>query len=328
MNVGTLVWVVTMAAVVGILSADLVIVSRRPHRPSATESTRWVLFYITLALLFGALVWSVWGGEFAAEFYAGWITEYSLSVDNLFVFAIIMARFAVPPELQQSVLIIGIMIALALRAFFILLGAAAITRFSDVFYLFGLLLIWTAWKLATDGEEDEEFQENGLIKLVGRVLPATPDYHGLRLRVRIDGQRLWTPLVVVMIAIGTTDLLFAVDSIPAVFGLTQEPYLVFTANAFALMGLVQLFFLLGGLLDRLRYLSKGLSVILAFIGAKLIVEALSENSLPFINGGEPLQGLPHIPVWFSLAVIVVVLGATALLSMLADRRDRRMAADG
>lgn len=323
MDVTPLVWVLTVVGVLGILGTDLVLVSRRPHKPTVREASRWVAFFVALAAVFGGLVWVVWGPQFAAEFYAGWLTEYSLSLDNLFVFVIIMARFAVPAALQQTVLIIGIILALLLRGLFIAAGAFVIERFSSVFFLFGAFLLWTAWTLLRGGDEEEEFEENVLIRWVGRVLPITPDYHGVRLRVTIDGTRLWTPMLVVMIAIGTTDLLFALDSIPAIFGLTKEPYLVFTANAFALMGLVQLFFVLGGLLDRLRYLNVGLAVILAFIGVKLILEALHTNSLPFINGGEPVPWAVELPVAISLGFIVMVLAVTAVASLLADRQERQ-----
>jgi tellurite resistance protein TerC len=322
MNVTPLAWVLTLVGVVAILGTDLVLVSRRPHKPTVREAARVVVFFVLLAVAFGGLVWAVWGSQYAAEFYAGWLTEYSLSLDNLFVFVIIMARFAVPAALQQTVLIIGILLALVLRGIFIAAGAFVIERFSSVFFLFGAFLIWTAWTLLRGGDEEEEFEENALIRWVGRVVPLTPDYHGVRLRVTIDGAQLWTPMLIVMIAIGTTDLLFALDSIPAIFGLTKEPYLVFTANAFALMGLVQLFFVLGGLLDRLRYLNVGLSVILAFIGVKLILEALATNTLPFINGGEPVEWAPEIPVAASLGVIVLVLLTTAAASLLVDRRER------
>jgi tellurite resistance protein TerC len=322
MNVTPVAWVLTVVGVIAILVTDLVLVSRRPHKPTVREATRVVVFFVLLALAFGGLVWAVWGSTYAAEFYAGWLTEYSLSLDNLFVFVIIMARFAVPAALQQTVLIIGILLALVLRGVFIAIGAFVIERFSSVFFLFGAFLIWTAWTLMRGGDEEDEFQENALIRWVGRVVPLTPDYHGVRLRVHVDGRRLWTPMLIVMIAIGTTDLLFALDSIPAIFGLTKEPYLVFTANAFALMGLVQLFFVLGGLLDRLRYLNLGLAVILAFIGVKLILEALATNSLPFLNSGEPVEWAPEISVAVSLGVIVVVLAVTAAASLLVDRRER------
>jgi tellurite resistance protein TerC len=323
MNVTPLAWTVTVVGVMAILVTDLLLVSRRPHKPTVREAARVVVFFVLLALAFGGLVWAVWGSRYAAEFYAGWLTEYSLSLDNLFVFVIIMARFAVPAALQQTVLIIGILLALVLRGVFIAVGAFVIERFSSIFFLFGAFLIWTAWTLLRGGDEEEEFEENALIRWVGRVVPITPDYHGVRLRVSVDGVRLWTPMLIVMIAIGTTDLLFALDSIPAIFGLTKEPYLVFTANAFALMGLVQLFFVLGGLLDRLRYLNVGLAVILAFIGVKLVLEALATNSLPFLNAGEPVEWAPEISVAVSLGVIVVVLGVTAAVSLLVDRRQRQ-----
>jgi tellurite resistance protein TerC len=320
-NVSGVVWVVTVAAVLGILLADLAIVSRRPHKPTVREATAVVSFFVALAVAFGGVVWLVWGPQYAAEFYAGWLTEYSLSLDNLFVFVIIMARFAVPPALQQTVLLIGIILALVLRGAFIAAGAFVIARFSGVFFLFGAFLIWTAWQLIRGGDEESEFEENALIRWVGRVVTLTPDYHGARLRVVVDGAKHWTPMLVVMVAIGTTDLLFALDSIPAIFGLTQQPYLVFTANAFALMGLVQLFFLLGGLIDRLRYLNVGLAIILAFIGVKLIVEALHNNSLPFINDGQPVPWAPAVPVSVSLGFIVLTLLGTAAASLLADRRE-------
>jgi tellurite resistance protein TerC len=321
MDVTPLVWVLTIAGALGILLTDLMLVSRRPHKPSMGEAARWVAFFVTLAVLFGGLVWAVWGSRHAAEFYAGWLTEYSLSLDNLFVFVIIMARFAVPAALQQTVLIIGIILALVLRGLFIAAGAFVIERFSGVFFLFGAFLIWTAWGLVRGGDEEEEFEENVVIRWIGRVVTLTPDYHGVRPRVVIDGVKHWTPMLVVMVAIGTTDLLFALDSIPAIFGLTKEPYLVFTANAFALMGLVQLFFLLGGLLDRLRYLNVGLAVILAFIGVKLIFEALHTNSLPFINDGQPVEWAPVVPVGVSLGFIIVTLIVTAAASIVMERRE-------
>ena len=323
MDVTPLAWVLTVAAVLGILVTDLVLVSRRPHKPSVGEAAKVVAFFVLLAIAFGGLVWVVWGAQYAAEFYAGWLTEYSLSLDNLFVFVIIMARFAVPAALQQTVLIIGIILALVLRGAFIAAGAFIIERFSGVFFLFGAFLIWTAWGLMRGGDEESEFEENALIRWIGRVVTLTPDYHGVRLRVIIEGVKHWTPMLVVMVAIGTTDLLFALDSIPAIFGLTKEPYLVFTANAFALMGLVQLFFLLGGLLDRLRYLNVGLAVILGFIGVKLIFEALHTNSLPFLNNGQPVEWAPVIPVSVSLAFIVVTLLVTAAASLVADRREHQ-----
>jgi tellurite resistance protein TerC len=322
-TVSPLAWAATIVGILVVLAVDLLIIGRRPHAPSMRESTLWVCFYVTLAVLFGVAVLLVAGSTAGGEFFAGYLTEYSLSIDNLFIFVIIMSRFAVPAEYQQKVLLVGILLALLMRGIFIALGAAAISAFSWVFYLFGAFLVYTAWKLARHNEGDEEFRENAVLRMVGRVLPTTDEYHGSALTTRLDGRRLVTPMLVVMIAIGTTDLLFALDSIPAIFGLTKEPYLVFTANAFALMGLRQLYFLLGGLLNRLVYLSYGLAVILAFIGVKLVLEALHENSLPFINGGEHVEGVPEIPIWLSLGVIVVTLAITTVLSLAKSARDRR-----
>jgi tellurite resistance protein TerC len=317
-------WIVTIAVLVALITFDLLIVARRPHEVSMGEAARWIVFYIGLAVLFGVGIWVVSGGQYAGEFFAGWLTEYSLSVDNLFVFVIIMTRFAVPRVYQQTVLLIGIVMALVMRGIFIALGAAAISAFSWVFYIFGAFLIYTAIKLARHGEENEsDYHENAVLRWSKRVLPTTTEYHGTKLVTKIDGKRMVTPMLIVMIAIGTTDLLFALDSIPAIFGLTKEPYIVFTANAFALMGLRQLYFLIGGLLQRLVYLSIGLAVILGFIGVKLIMEALHDNSLPFINGGEPIEAVPHIPIWVSLGVIVVTLAVTTVASLAKTRRDAR-----
>lgn len=321
MDVSPAVWGATLAGILAVIAIDLVAVSRRPHRPTMRESTAWVFFYIALALAFGAVVAVAFGSRYGGEFYAGWLTEYSLSVDNLFVFVIIMSRFRVPATAQQTVLIIGVILALVFRGIFIALGAAAIARFSWVFYLFGAFLLYTAYKLFShDEDEEDEFKENALLRLVRRVVPTAPDYDGIRLRTTVAGRLLFTPMLVVMVAIGSTDVLFALDSIPAIFGLTKEPYLVFTANAFALMGLVQLYFLLGGLLDRLVFLGRGLALVLAFIGVKLVLEALHTNTLPFINGGEPVSWAPEIPITLSLVVIVVILGVTAVASLLHTRR--------
>lgn len=324
MNVSGLVWAGTLVALTAILVIDLVVIGRRPHEPSVRESSLWVGFYVGLALLFGAGLWLTAGAKAAGEFYTGWLTEYSLSVDNLFVFVIIMARFAVPRQYQQKVLLIGIVLALIMRGGFIAAGAALISQFSWVFYIFGAFLIYTAINLARQGEPDEdEFTENVLIRWSRRALPISNGYDGAKLTTHENGRRLFTPMLIVMIAIGTTDLIFALDSIPAIFGITQEPYLVFTANVFALMGLRQLYFLLGGLLDRLIYLSIGLAVVLGFIGVKLVLEALADNSLPFINGGEHVGWAPHIPIWLSLMVILGTLGVATVASLVKSSRDRR-----
>lgn len=312
---------ITCAVLVIILLADLAVVAKRPHVPSAREASLWVGFYVVLALAFAGLLLVVADVATAGAFVAGWVTEYSLSVDNLFVFVLIMSKFAVPAKFQQRVLMIGIIVSLILRTAFILLGAAVIERFSWVFFIFGGFLIYTAVTLVTDhSKEDDEFKENLIIRTARRVLPISPTYDGGRLWTRVSSKRMLTPMLIVFLSIGTTDLLFALDSIPAIFGLTQDPFIVFTATVFALMGLRQLYFLLGGLLERLSLLSYGLAVILAFIGVKLIFEALHENDLPFINGGEPVEWAPVIPIWGSLVFIGATLVITTVASLMINRR--------
>jgi tellurite resistance protein TerC len=321
MDVPFFVWALTIAVIVGMLVFDFVGHVRTPHAPTLRESAIWSAVYVGIAVVFGLLVLWFSGARYAGEYFAGYITEKSLSVDNLFVFVLIMATFAVPRALQQKVLLFGITFALALRTVFILVGAAAIENFSWVFYLFGAILIYTAWVQARSGGhgEDEDFQENAVLRVVRRILPTTEEYHSDRMTVRLDGRRLITPLAVALIAIGTADVIFAVDSIPAIFGLTQETYLVFAANAFSLLGLRQLYFLIDGLLDRLVYLSYGLAVILGFIGAKLVIHALHTNELPFVNGGEHVTAIPEISTPVSLAVILGTLVVTTAAS-LARRR--------
>ncbi len=323
MTVPTLAWILTIAAILGMLAIDYVGHVRKAHTPSLKEAARWSAGYVGVALVFGVIVWAVWGGDYGEQYFAGYITEKSLSVDNLFVFVLIMSSFRVPREYQQKVLLTGITIALVLRTVFILIGAAAIANFSWVFYLFGLFLVWTAIaQLRHAKDHDEEFTENAVLRFVRRVMPTTDTYVGDRLTTRIDGKRYITPMLIVMIAIGSADLLFAVDSIPAIFGLTEETYLVFAANAFSLLGLRQLFFLVDGLLDRLVYLGYGLAAILGFIGIKLLVHAMHTNELPFINGGEHVTVIPEIPTELSLGVIVVVLTITTAASLYRDRRTR------
>lgn len=313
--------VVTLAVLAVFFVVDLLVIGRRPHVPSTGECLRHIAFFVVMALIFGGLVWWVSGSGPAIEFYSGWLTEYSLSIDNLFVFVIIMGNFAVPRDLQKYVLSIGITIALVLRGIFILAGTALITRFTWVFFIFGVFLLYTAWSMVSGkGEEDEEYHENGLIKALRKVIPITNEYDGEHLRITRNGTRFFTPLLVVFLAIGTTDVMFAFDSIPAIFGLTKDPFIVFTSNVFALLGLQQLYFLLGSLLDKLIYLPYGLAVVLAFIGVKLIMEALHGNTLPFINGGQPLEAVPDIPTWASLLVIVLAVGIAALASILKSRR--------
>ncbi|MBU2665769.1 TerC family protein [Actinoplanes bogorensis] len=325
MTVSAWVWIVTLVAVVIVLTVDLLIIGRRPHEPSMKESGGWVAFYIALALAFGLGLWFLAGPQPAVEFYTGWLTEYSLSVDNLFIFMIIMARFAVPRQFQQKVLLIGIVLALVMRGLFIAAGAALIAQFSWVFYIFGAFLVYTAITLLKEGENDEDdFKENVLIRWAKRALPVSSSFDSGRMTVVTEtGKRLFTPMLIVMIAIGTTDLLFALDSIPAIFGITKEPYLVFTANVFALMGLRQLFFLLGGLLERLVFLNYGLAAVLAFIGVKLFLEALHTNTIPFVNGGDGVHWAPEIPIWLSLLVIIGTLGVATVASLIKSSRDRK-----
>ncbi|MDQ4117771.1 MAG: TerC family protein [Actinomycetota bacterium] len=329
MSVPIWIWLVTIGGLVAIILADLFLVDHKPHAVTIVEVTRWVLFYIALAVAFGAVVWWWQGGQYAGEFFAGYITEYSLSVDNLFIFLIIMSAFKVPVVHQHRVLLVGIVIALIMRGLFIAVGAAAIEQFSWVFYLFAVFLLYTAASLVKQavGHEDEEWKEGRVLRWLRKAFPVTDDYHGAKTTVKIDGKRWLTPMLVVMVAIGLTDIMFALDSIPAIFGLTQESYLVFTANAFALMGLRQLYFLLGGLLKKLVFLSYGLAVLLAFIGVKLALHALHENEVPFINGGEPLP-VPEIGIALSLGVIVGVLAVTTIASLVAVRIKPELAEQG
>ncbi len=323
MDVPTWVWWTTIVVTVAILAFDIVIIGRRPHEPSMKEVSTALGIYIAAAAVFGVGVAHFSGFEYGSEFFAGWVTEYSLSIDNLFIFIIILNRFAVPREYQQTALLVGIVLALVMRAVFIVAGAAAINTVSWIFYVFGAFLVYTAVRLARErmhDEEDDDYQENRLIKAVERRFPATAEYHGTKLFGIEDGKRLITPMFIVIMTLGTTDLLFALDSIPAIYGLTEEPYLVLTANIFALMGLRQLYFLIGGLLERLIFLSYGLALLLAFIGVKLILNALHENELPFLNGGRPVEWAPDIPIWVSLAVILVTLAVTAGASLLVRER--------
>jgi tellurite resistance protein TerC len=304
----------------------VLVIGRRPHEPSTREVSRDLALYIGAAVLFGIGVWVFAGGESGGEFFAGWLTEYSLSVDNLFIFIIIMSKLQVPRQYQQTALLVGIVIALVMRGIFIAVGAAAINQFSWVFYLFGLFLVWTAYQLAKDDDLDEsQYDEPRIVRYAQTHLPVTEKWNGVKLSVKENGKRLYTPMFIVVLSLGVTDLLFALDSIPAIYGLTKEPYLVLTANVFALMGLRQLYFLIGDLLQRLVYLSYGLAVLLAFIGVKLILHAMHENELPFVNGGEPVSWAPDIPIWLSLVAIVGILGVTTVLSLAKDSRDRRAA---
>lgn len=312
MDVSMTLWVLTILGLCALIAVDFFI-GRKPHDVSIKEAGIWTVVWIVLAALFGVglLIWG--GGQAGGEFFAGFITEKSLSVDNLFVFILIMAKFSVPSHLQQRVLLFGVLIALVLRAIFIAAGAAVIANFSWVFYIFGAFLIYTAWKLiqeARSGDDEEEWEENRLLKAAERKFGVADQYHGTKLFIQKNGKKIMTPLMIVMLAIGTTDVLFAMDSIPAIFGLTQDPYIVFTANAFALMGLRQLYFLIGGLLKKLVHLSYGLSVILGFIGVKLVLHALHENGVH----------VPEISIPVSLGVICGVLVITTITSLMATKK--------
>ncbi|GAA0405275.1 TerC family protein [Microbispora corallina] len=312
MNFPLWVWLAVILGLMVVVAVDLWIVDRgEPREFSVRQAGIWVGFYVCLAVLFGVVL-SIWaGGQAGGEFFGGYLTEYSLSIDNLFVFFIIMSRFGVPRIYQHKVLLVGIVLALVMRGVFIAIGAAALTRFSWLFYVFGVFLVYTAYTLIRDhGKGEEEFTENLLLRWARRLFPTTSDYVGSRVTVRVDGRRMVTPMLIVMIAIGTTDLLFALDSIPAIFGLTKDAFIVFSANAFALMGLRQLYFLLGGLLQRLVYISYGLAFILGFIGVKLIVEQLHDSHVSWA---------PQIPIWVSLTVIGATMTVTTIASLLKAR---------
>jgi tellurite resistance protein TerC len=320
-EISTVEWAVTIGITCAVLLFDVVVIARDPHEPSFRECAVALSIYIGAAVLFGVWIWAAHGHDMGVQFYAGWLTEYSLSIDNLFVFIILMAALRVPREYQQEALMVGIILALIFRGIFIALGYQLIENFAWVFYLFGAFLVWTAVSLVRSyrSHEDEHPEDNRVVRFAQNHLNVGEEFRGLRLWYQQNGVRVVSPMLIVIIALGTTDLLFALDSIPAIFGITEEPYLVFTANVFALMGLRQLYFLLGGLLKRLIYLSLGLSFILAFIGVKLVLHALHTNEVPFINGGEPLD-VPEISALLSLAVIILTLTVTAVASLLASRK--------
>ena len=322
-------WGILALVAIGLVALDFLGHARNPHPPTAAEAARWTLFYVGLAAVFGVGIWLTNGWLYAQEFYAGWAMEWSLSVDNLFVFILILKAFRVPRENQQKALLFGIVIALLLRLVFILLGAALVARFSWVFFIFGVWLLWTAFsqikETATGGGDEEEYEENAFIRVVRRVLPITDGFIGDRMLYRHGGRTYLTPLFVVVLALGSADLMFAFDSIPAIFGITSQAFLVFACNVFALMGLRQLFFLVDALLGKLVYLGYGLGVILSFIGIKLILEALHANTLPFINGGRGLEWAPEISVSVSLGVIVVTLVVTVIASLVRSAMDEESA---
>lgn len=309
-EISPLVWGLTILGVIGVYTFEYVMAARRPHVVQTREAAIGVSVYVTAAIVFGAAIWVLIGPEIGAEFYAGWITEYSLSVDNLFVFIVIMSSFAVPSLYQQKILQLGILGALVLRFAFILVGAALLNNFWWMFFVFGAFLVYTAYKLATTHSGDTDPTNGRVVQALQRFLPMTPQYHEGRYSLKVAGRRVFTPLVLVIVAIFFTDFIFALDSIPAIFGITTEPYIVFTANAFALMGLRQLYFLVDGLLDRLVYLSYGLSLILAFIGVKMILHAGHEAGWP----------IPDISTWVSLGVIVSLLLVTVVLSLTLGKK--------
>ncbi|WKR21846.1 TerC family protein [Actinomyces israelii] len=328
MDVHALGWLALAAIILTMIAVDIVGHVRTPHEPTVREAAWWSAGYIAVAVVFGAIVAAVWGADYGEEYFAGYITEKSLSIDNLFVFVIMISSFRVPRRYQQEVLLAGIVIALVLRLVFILAGAALIESFSWVFYLFGAWLLWTAVAQAREGIEKPEepdadgYRLSGLVKLVSRIVPMTDGFVGGRLLHRHAGRTMITPLLLCIIAIGTADVVFAVDSIPAIYSLTAEPYLVFAANAFSLLGLRQLYFLIDGLLDRLVYLHYGLAAILGFIGLKLVNHALHTNEVPFINGGQPWDAVTEPSIGVSLGYIVVVVIITVAASVLASRRAR------
>lgn len=310
-----------MVVLVGILIVDLLLIIKRPHIPTMREASIWVGVYVALALVFAGCMFWIGDAQHGSEFLAGWLTEYSLSIDNLFVFVLILSSFKVPYEYQQRALMVGIVLALIFRGIFILAGAALIERWIWVFFIFGAWLVWTAWQQVRP-EPEGPVKDGMLVRLVKKTMPYTEEYDGGRMFTRIDGRRYVTPMLLVFVALGSTDLLFALDSIPAIFGITLSPFIVFTANVFALMGLRQLYFLLGGLLERLEYLKYGIAAILAFIGVKLVLHALHENELPFINGGNPVP-VPEISTWVSLGFIVVAMLIATAASLIKVRREDR-----
>lgn len=319
--------IVALSVIVAILAFDLILAFKRPHVPSTRESAIWVSIYVGLALVFAGVLYFVASPDHSFAFVTGWALEYSLSIDNLFVFVIIMARFAVPRKYQQEVLMVGIILALVFRGIFIVLGVALIEQFSWLFYIFGAFLLYTAVRQVFESHDEMEQTEGRFIRWLRGRVALSNEYDGVKMRTVVDGRRVWTPVLLVFIAIGTTDLIFALDSIPAIFGVTTDPFLVFTANVFALMGLRQLYFLLGDLIDKLEYLHYGIAFILGFIGVKLVLIAMADNELPFINGGEGIPWAPHIEPWVSLVVIVSAMTVAVAASLIKLRVDARTAVE-
>ena len=326
MHVHALAWIVLAGIILTMIVVDIVGHVRTPHEPTLKEATWWSVAYIAIALLFGGIVWAVWGPQYGQEYLGGYITEKALSIDNLFVFVIILSSFRVPRKDQQEVLLAGIVIALILRLIFILAGAALIENFSWVFYIFGAWLLWTAINQVREGvgedEEEDEYRPPSIVRWVSKIVPVTDGFIGSRMLYRHGGRTYITPMILCVIAVGTADVMFAVDSIPAIYSLTNEAYLVFAANAFSLLGLRQLYFLIDGLLDRIVFLHYGLAAILGFIGFKLINHALHTNELPFINGGHEVSAIPEPSIAFSLGFIVVTILITVAASLAVSRSRR------
>ncbi|WP_175986525.1 TerC/Alx family metal homeostasis membrane protein [Microbacterium tenebrionis] len=324
MNIPVWFEITSLVVLTVVLVADLLLILKRPHIPSTKESTLWVVFYVTLALIFAGVLFFVGDAKTSLDFLTGWAMEYSLSIDNLFVFVLIMAQFSVPRRYQQEALMVGIIIALVLRAIFILIVGAAVEHLSPIFYLFGAFLVFTAIRQAMpEKHEDDEQTEGFIVRMLRRGIDISDEYDGSKIRTVVNGKKIWTPMLIVFVALGVTDLMFAVDSIPAIFGVTQDPFIVFTANLFALMGLRQLYFLLGDLLEKLKYLHYGVAFILGFIGVKLILHAMHENELPFINGGHPIAWAPDINNWVSLGVIFASMAVATVASLISASRERR-----
>ena len=311
MDVSLTTWFVVIGAILALIVVDLLTVSRKPHEVKFKEAAGWSIFYIAVAIGFGVWVWQTAGSQFGTEYFAAYLVEKSLSVDNLFVFIIILAQFAVPSIYHQRVLMFGVLLALVLRGIFIAVGAAALAAFSFTFVIFGAILIWTGVGLFKHWDEDPSPEDNRLVKAMKKRIAMTDEFHGSKTFIKVDGKRIATPMLTVMVAIASTDLLFALDSIPATFGVTQEPFLVFAANAFALLGLRALYFLLKGLLDKLIYLSLGLSIILMFIGVKLILTYLHEV----------WYEVPKIPTVGSLSVIGLILVVSTVASLIKTKKD-------
>lgn len=311
MDVSLTTWFVVIGAILALIVVDLLTVSRKPHEVKFKEAAGWSIFYIAVAIGFGVWVWQTAGSQFGTEYFAAYLVEKSLSVDNLFVFIIILAQFAVPSIYHQRVLMFGVLLALVLRGIFIAVGAAALAAFSFTFVIFGAILIWTGVGLFKHWDEDPSPEDNRLVKAMKKRIAMTDEFHGSKTFIKVDGKRIATPMLTVMVAIASTDLLFALDSIPATFGVTQEPFLVFAANAFALLGLRALYFLLKGLLDKLIYLSLGLSIILMFIGVKLILTYLHEV----------WYEVPKIPTVGSLSVIGLILVVSTVASLMKTKKD-------